>query len=163
MKLIKTLFVVPATALLLVVGSAQAQDDAAVAQRLKPVGTVCIKGEVCDEKLAPVAEEKETQDVAETEVAAEEAKTEQVVASAGRSGEDVYKLHCTACHATGLLSSPLTGDTAAWKERYDARGGIDALVQVSKEGTPAGMPPMGTCSSCSDDELKSAISFMSGM
>ena len=53
-------------------------------------------------------------------------------------------------------------DTAAWKVRADAKGGLDGLVKSAIAGLNA-MPPKGTCSDCSDDELRAAIQEMSGL
>ena len=36
---------------------------------------------------------------------------------------------------------------------------MDELVRVSREGLNL-MPPMGACMTCSDDELRAAIEFM---
>lgn len=174
MNQMKTFFLAPAAALVLLSGAAQATTDEAIAERLKPVGTVCIAGQDCDAQepaqnaepaTAEVATETTEDAVAEPEAveASEEpvAETTAAVAS-GRTGEEVTTQTCNVCHATGLLESPKTGDTAAWQARYDAEGGIDALVSISKQGK-GGMPPMGTCVDCTDEELKSAIEFMSGL
>lgn len=169
MKQLKKLFLVPAMSLALLAGQAQATTDEAIAERLKPVGNLCIMGEDCTKpgkkKKAPVAQ-------AQSEPAAEQPKAEAEVAaapaaaapaaSAARSGEQVYQAACIACHASGVAGAPLTGDKAAWQARYDAEGGLAGLLAISKAGKGA-MPPMGTCANCSDDELNAAIEFMSGL
>ncbi|MEE2733664.1 MAG: c-type cytochrome [Pseudomonadota bacterium] len=71
-----------------------------------------------------------------------------------------YNTFCMACHGTGAAGAPKSGDKAAWAARSEAAGGIDGLVTSAKKGKNA-MPPMGLCSDCSDDELKSIIEFMS--
>ena len=73
-----------------------------------------------------------------------------------RSGEDVYKKHCTVCHATGLAKAPKVHDEAAWTARKKT---MEEFIATSKKGLNA-MPPMGTCTDCSDAELKAAIEFM---
>ena len=107
-----------------------------IAQRLAPVGSVCLAGE-CEqpEGAAPIV-------VAQAEA---------------RSGEEVYTPKCTACHGMGVGNAPKLGDKAAWEPRLAA--GVDALVASAKKGKNA-MPPMGLCSDCSDAELKELIEFM---
>nr|WP_272888772.1 c-type cytochrome [Stutzerimonas stutzeri] len=121
--------------------SAQAATDEAIAERLKPVGEVCIQGEEC---------------------AAAGAGAAAAAGGAARSGEEIYGKFCTACHGSGLLNSPKTGDSAAWSARADAAGGLDGLLKHAISGINA-MPPKGTCGDCSDDELKAAIQHMSGL
>nr|WP_219856840.1 MULTISPECIES: c-type cytochrome [Stutzerimonas stutzeri subgroup] len=121
--------------------SAQAATDDAIAERLKPVGSVCIQGEEC---------------------AAAGAGAAAAAGGAARSGSDVYGKFCTACHGSGLLNAPKTGDTATWSARADAAGGLDGLLTHAINGINA-MPPKGTCGDCSDDELKAAIEHMSGL
>lgn len=79
-------------------------------------------------------------------------------ASAGpRSGADVYNGMCMACHGTGAAGAPKVGDKAAWDARFAQ--GMDTLLANAVNGIRA-MPPKGTCSDCSDDELKGAIAYM---
>ena len=73
-----------------------------------------------------------------------------------RSGEEVYKAHCTVCHATGLVNAPKSHDEAAWKARGKT---MEQFLETSKKGLNA-MPPKGTCMNCTDAELKAAIEFM---
>ncbi|MBF6624716.1 MAG: cytochrome C [Pseudomonadales bacterium 32-61-5] len=141
MKLIKKILVAQTAVLALWAMSAQAATDEAIAERLKPVGEVCIQGEECAAAGAGAA------------VAA---------GGAARSGADVYGKFCTACHSTGLLNAPKTGDSAAWTAKADASGGLDGLLKNAISGINA-MPPKGTCGDCSDDELKAAIQHMSGL
>ncbi len=151
MNLMKKILLAQATVLALWAVSAQATTDEDIAQRIKPVGEVCIQGQECANAPAPAT--------AEVASAATEAPA---AASAGRSGDDVYKQYCTVCHSIGLLDAPKTGDTAAWQARADAAGGLDGLLKTSISGINA-MPPKGTCSDCTDDELMSAIKSMSGL
>ncbi len=170
MNQLKALFIAPVLGCALL--AAQAQADDSVAERLRPVGTVCIQGQEC---LAPGQSKKTAQAIepARQEVqeaageSAEEAVQEQepaapAASSAARSGEEVYQSACVACHAAGVAGAPVTGDQAAWQARFDAEGGIDGMLAISKAGKGA-MPAMGTCASCSDDELVAAIKFMSDL
>lgn len=52
-----------------------------------------------------------------------------------KSGEDVFKAQCTACHATGAAGAPKLGDTAAWGPRI--KTGLDALVNSALKGKGA--------------------------
>ena len=76
-------------------------------------------------------------------------------------GEAVFNKACVTCHAAAVASAmgaPGAHDAAAWAPRLAE--GIDAAVASAKAGK-GGMPPMGLCMDCSDDQLKAAIEFMS--
>ncbi|MCQ2030890.1 c-type cytochrome [Stutzerimonas zhaodongensis] len=140
MNLIKKILVAQTAVLALWAVSAQAATNDDIAERLKPVGNVCIQGEECAAAGGATA----------------------AAGDAARSGSDVYGKFCTACHGSGLLNSPKTGDSAAWTARADAAGGLDGLLKHAISGINA-MPPKGTCADCSDDELLDAIKHMSGL
>lgn len=79
-------------------------------------------------------------------------------ASAGAmSGEDVYNKACVACHAAGVLGAPRLNNAADWAPRLD--NGFDTVLSNAINGINA-MPPRGTCASCSDDDIKAAIEYM---
>ena len=73
-------------------------------------------------------------------------------------GEQVYNRSCFSCHAGGVAGAPVPGDAEAWAPRV-AKGRA-ALFQSTKEGMPPGMPAMGLCNSCTDQQLEEAIDFM---
>jgi len=52
-----------------------------------------------------------------------------------KSGEDVYKVQCTACHTSGAAGAPKIADTAAWAPRIAT--GLEALVNSSLKGKGA--------------------------
>jgi cytochrome c5 len=139
-NLIKKILVAPATVLALWAVTAQATTDEAIAERLKPVGEVCVMGEEC-------------KGVGAVAVAA---------GGAARTADDIVAKHCGACHTPGILGAPMIGDTAAWKARADKEGGLDGILKTAIAGINA-MPPKGTCADCSDDELREAIVKMSGL
>jgi cytochrome c5 len=141
-NLIKKILVAQAAVLSLWAMSAQAATNDAIAERLKPVGEVCIQGEEC--------------------AAAGGGAASAASGAAARSGADIYAKSCTACHGSGLLNAPKTGDAAEWTARAEAKGGLDGLLKNAISGINA-MPPKGTCSDCSDDELRAAIQHMSGL
>ena len=140
MNLIKKLLVAPATVLALWAVTAQATTDDAIAERLKPVGQVCVMGEECKGVGAVAA----------------------ATGGGARTADDIIAKHCSACHTPGILGAPKIGDTAAWKERADHQGGLDGILAKAISGINA-MPPKGTCADCSDDELREAIQKMSGL
>lgn len=149
MNLMRKILLVQAAVLALWAANAQATTDEAIAQRIKPVGVVCIQGDECDKVAVPAA----SADTATSAVAS---------ASAGRSGDEIIAKHCGACHTTGLVGAPITGETAVWQERADAVGGLEGLLETSISGIRA-MPPKGTCSDCTNEELMAAIKTMSGL
>lgn len=102
-------------------------DDDATGARIQPIAKI---------KLAPAAQG--------------------AVVAGGRSGEELYKAVCGACHETGVAGSPKMGDKAAWAPRIGV--GLDVLVKTAKAGKNA-MPPKGG-SDASDEELARAIVFM---
>jgi len=82
---------------------------------------------------------------------------EAAAAAGPRSGEDVYKTSCLACHSTGAAGAPKKGDAAQWEQRLAK--GLDAVVTNAINGFN-GMPARGTCAACSDDEIKAAVEYM---
>jgi len=52
-----------------------------------------------------------------------------------RTGEQVYQLACTACHAAGVAGAPKTGDAAAWAPRIAT--GYEALLNSALKGKGA--------------------------
>jgi cytochrome c5 len=73
-----------------------------------------------------------------------------------RTGEELYKAVCGACHEAGVAGAPKTGDKAAWAPRIKL--GLDGLVKSAIAGKGA-MPPKGG-SDANDNELTAAIAFM---
>jgi len=73
-----------------------------------------------------------------------------------KSGEDVFKAQCSACHATGAAGSPKFGDAAAWGPRVKA--GFDSLLHSALKGKNA-MPPQGG-GDFSDVEIARAVVYM---
>ena len=134
---IKTVKICLFAAIAVLVGGAYAgQAEDAIAERIKPVGEVCVQGQECS--------------VATTATA---------TASGPRSGKDVFDGACMACHATGAGGAPKVGDAAAWSARIAK--GIDALYASGLNGVPGtGMMAMGTCMTCSEDEIKAAVDYM---
>lgn len=78
-------------------------------------------------------------------------------ADAPRPGADIYRDFCAVCHSGGWQGAPIANDESEWNARVSA--GADAMFKNVKQGLNA-MPAMGTCTDCSDEELKSAIAEM---
>jgi cytochrome c5 len=74
-----------------------------------------------------------------------------------KTGEEVVKAVCSACHATGAAGAPKIGDKAAWGPRI--KEGLDHLIQTAIKGENA-MPPRGGSPDLSDLEIARAIVFM---
>ena len=74
-----------------------------------------------------------------------------------RSGDKVYDAACMACHTTGAAGAPKIGDKAAWAPRIAK--GLDTLYSNAINGIN-GMPPMGACGNCSDEEIEAAVDHM---
>ena len=74
-----------------------------------------------------------------------------------RTGQDVYKSVCAACHATGLNKAPKFGDRRDWLRFL--KSGQKALVQVALKGQGA-MPARGGSPDLSDIEVERAVVYM---
>jgi len=104
-----------------------------IEERIKPVGSECLEGDSsCG---GPAA------------------------ASGGgaKSPADIYASTCHLCHEAGLAGAPKVGNKADWKPRIAK--GLDTLHAHALSGFNA-MPPKGTCTSCSDDEIKATVDYM---
>ena len=76
-----------------------------------------------------------------------------------RTGEEVFKGQCAACHATGAAGAPKFGEAAAWAPRIAT--GSAAMLKSVINGKNA-MPPRAGDTSLSDDELKAALEYLVG-
>jgi cytochrome c5 len=77
-------------------------------------------------------------------------------AAGSRSGEDLYKAVCGACHEAGVAGAPKFGDKAAWAPRIGV--GLDMLTKTVIAGKGA-MPPKGG-SDATPEEIARAVVFM---
>jgi cytochrome c5 len=120
--------------------SAFAQEEAArnaIAERLAPVGQLCLQGQDCGTASAPPA-----------------------AASSGGGdidGGDIYSNVCSACHETGAAGAPIRGDEEAWAERTEQ--GFATLLDHSINGIGA-MPARGGNPNLSDEEMEAATKYM---
>jgi len=67
---------------------------------------------------------------------------------------------CAPCHARPGIGAPQIGDEAAWGPRRAA--GFERLLTNTIEGY-LGMPPLGTCSFCTEEELRRLVAILSSM
>jgi cytochrome c5 len=81
------------------------------------------------------------------------------VSIASADGQATYKRVCFACHDFGAAGAPKLAEKEKWAPRIAK--GIDTLLASVKSGLNA-MPPRGTCSTCSDAELRAAVEYMVG-
>ncbi len=75
---------------------------------------------------------------------------------AARSGEDVFKAQCSACHATGAAGAPKFGDAGAWGARIGK--GYDALLTSALKGK-GNMGPQGG-GDFEDFEIGRGVAYM---
>ncbi|MDR9865415.1 MULTISPECIES: cytochrome c5 family protein [Pseudomonas] len=69
----------------------------------------------------------------------------------------IYINNCQLCHANPAANAPLTGDRKAWAPRIQQ--GAATLLDHAINGYN-GMPPMGQCVECSQDQFLQLIGFM---
>ena len=117
--------------------------QAAIEERIRPVGEVALIGEVEQEAAAAAA-----------------VQPEQVAAP--MSGPQVFNAACYLCHsAPGVGGAPVVGDASAWGPRIEQ--GLDVLVQHALngyQGQAGFMPPKGGRVDLSDEEVRAAVEYM---
>lgn len=73
-----------------------------------------------------------------------------------KSGEEVFKAQCTACHTSGAAGAPKLGDAGAWGARI--KQGFDTLVKSALKGKGA-MGAQGG-GDFEDIEIARAVAYM---
>lgn len=127
---------------------AQSARHQQIAERLAPVGSVCLAGEDCAAgTAAPTA-------AAPTAVAPVAGGVELFNASAG------YNQYCAMCHDTGMAGAPTRVATDHWVARL-ADVGFNTIVTNAITGINA-MPARGMCMTCSDDDIAELVSYLMG-
>ena len=120
-------------------GSLIAQtSDQLVAERMKPVGDVCLAGDACAGGAAVPAAAG--------------------AATAEFSAEAQYTTSCAMCHNAGVAGAPRLDDAAQWASRVEAKG-METVVQNAINGVNA-MPPRGMCMTCSDENIAALVEYM---
>ena len=74
-----------------------------------------------------------------------------------KTGEEVVKAVCGACHTTGAANAPKIGDKGGWAPRLAQ--GLDGLTKSAIKGKGA-MPPRGGLPDLTDYEIARSIVFM---
>lgn len=89
------------------------------------------------------------------------AKPAVVETTGPRNGEQVYNDKCATCHGPGMAGAPKVGDVAAWVDRI-AQGEEKMVTHAIEgfQGSAGFMPPRGTCTDCSDEEIAAAVVYM---
>jgi len=80
-------------------------------------------------------------------------------AAAAKSGQEIVKEVCAACHQAGVANAPKMGDQAAWAPRLKL--GLEGLLQSVIKGKGAMAPRAGT--SLTDGELAGAIVYLTSL
>ncbi len=116
-----------------------AQNDAAIAERIKPIGEVTVSsGSAVVDSLIPSAH-----------------------AAGADKGKTTYDSSCGVCHGAGIAGAPKLGDKAAWAPRIAQ--GMDILHTHSLKGFQgkAGMmPAKGGNTALADADVKAAVDYM---
>lgn len=120
----------------------------AVAQRLKPEGTLVVSAD---------SEQSEEKPGGSADQAANAAQAPAAVAAGGDAINTIYRSSCAACHDSGAAGAPKLGDKAAWAPRIKA--GKEALYNSALKGKNA-MPPKGGNASLSDGDVKLVVDYM---
>ena len=135
MTIAKNILAASAAVLALFAGSAHATTDDAIAERIKPYGTVCVAGDPCAEEVA---------------AAPAAAAGDDAAASGGGQGESLFQAKvCVACHSIdNKVVGPAMKEVAA-KYAGDAAHIADSIKNGSTGNWgPIPMPP----NAVSDDE-----------
>lgn len=74
-----------------------------------------------------------------------------------KSGTEVYKAACVACHGAGVAGAPKFGDSGAWSARIGQ--GYQTLVSHAIKGI-RGMPAKGGNPALDDVEIARAVAYM---
>ncbi len=71
---------------------------------------------------------------------------------------ELYDSSCSICHAGGAGGAPKSFDLDDWEDRLSK--GKDVLLAHAISGFN-GMPPLGMCSDCTQEDLSDLIDYMS--
>mgnify|MGYP000188632032 CR=1 FL=1 len=71
---------------------------------------------------------------------------------------DNYSKTCAVCHVSGVAGAPRTGNKDDWGPRLEK--GLDVLIASVEKGLNA-MPANGLCTTCSTEDFKALIDYMS--
>ncbi|CDZ77920.1 Cytochrome c5 [Legionella massiliensis] len=134
-------FFITLVTLSLNIWAADLSDRQQIEERIKPIGQVNLA-----EQATPATSTKPAVNPTVANLPQEDA------------GKATYEQYCSVCHRDGLAGAPKFRDAKDWQSRIDKKA-IDDLVASANKGLNA-MPIKGTCSECSDEDLKNAIQYM---
>jgi cytochrome c5 len=124
-----------------------AEYQAAVAERIRPVGQVYLPGEEHQSAAPTVATAPEPAPVATV-----------------MTGPQVYNAACNVCHGSGVGGAPIVGNAEQWAPRIAQ--GVDVLrdhaINGFSGGAPTPMLPKGGRVDLSDQEIYDAVAYMVG-
>lgn len=106
----------------------------AIAERLQPVGEICMAGDACTGGASV-----------------------QVATGEPRDAAEIYQGKCAACHNTGVAGAPKLGEVSDWEARVAK--GMEVVFENAWNGLNA-MPPKGLCMDCSEQEMRATIEYM---
>ena len=118
--------------------------QAAVAERIRPLGEIYLPGEEAA-SAGPVVQATE----------------EPAPVATVMSGPQVYNSACNACHGTGVGGAPRVGDNTAWVDRIAQ--GMDTLNDHAINGFTGSAGVMiakGGRMDLSDEEVIAAVEYM---
>ncbi len=72
----------------------------------------------------------------------------------------LFAANCAQCHVRPETKAPQVGVAAEWAQRV--KQGEAALMRHVVEGV-GGMPPLGYCSACTEDELRALTRMLAGV
>jgi len=81
------------------------------------------------------------------------------LAAASPAIQKIYDTTCQNCHGKPASGAPQAGDAKAWAPRVAQ--GRELVVNHIINGYK-GMPPMGMCMQCSEDDFVAVTEYMSG-
>ena len=79
------------------------------------------------------------------------------IVTGAEMGQSVYDASCYACHNSGAAGAPIIGSSTDWAPRL--KGGINTVYKNAIVGI-GGMPAMGNCSTCTDEQIKAAVDYI---
>ena len=82
-----------------------------------------------------------------------------MITSAAADIAATYNNSCAACHDSGALNAIKKGDSAKWQQLIKQKS-MPTLINSVKSGMTQ-MPAGGLCDSCSDDDYRQLIEYMS--
>jgi cytochrome c5 len=135
-KSLKVLSIFGLSVLFSLVVQAQSDEErAAIEERIKPHGQVCVQGDTACGGAVVASD------------------------SGARSGEEIYNNACMACHTSGIAGAPKLASAADWADRLGK--GMDVLYDSGINGLAGtGMIAKGGCVTCTDEEIKAAVDYM---